>query len=113
MEEIEAQGLKLMTNTTAFDVLTPEEIARRITESSGVQMTGRTVWEKARRLGIAKKLGRSMLIAIDDIPQLLQIEKTSDAMPTVRGNLDLSKKALALLKRAQKKQRLARLARTK
>jgi hypothetical protein len=55
-------------------LLTPDEIARRITASSGIHLTGRTVWEKAKRLGIAKKIGRSMLVSIDDIPALLQEE---------------------------------------
>ncbi|WP_457814186.1 hypothetical protein U8C43_24385 [Sinorhizobium meliloti] len=39
-----------MTDNDFLDsLLTPEEIARRITASSGVKMTARTVWEKARR----------------------------------------------------------------
>ncbi|PWE52421.1 hypothetical protein DEM27_31230 [Metarhizobium album] len=58
--------------TDFLDTLrTPEDIAEHISRATGVTMTGRTVWEKARRLGIAKKLGRSMFIAIDDIPLLL------------------------------------------
>lgn len=57
-----------------LDVITPEEVARRITESSGVHFAGRTVWEKAKRIGIAKKIGRTPLIAVSDIPLLLQEE---------------------------------------
>jgi len=56
-------------------VVTPEEIAHRITASTGVQINARTVWEKARRIGVAKKIGRSMLISVEDIPKLLEQEK--------------------------------------
>lgn len=49
-------------------LVSPDEIARRITASSGVLLTARTVWEKANRIEIAKNIGRSMLISIDDIP---------------------------------------------
>lgn len=56
-------------------VVTPEEIARRITASKGIHVNARTVWEKARRIGVAKKIGRSMLISVDDIPKLLEQEK--------------------------------------
>ena len=61
--------------TEFLDTLrTPEDIAEHISRGTGVTMTGRTVWEKARRLGIAKKLGRSMFVAIDDITLLLAPE---------------------------------------
>ncbi|WHO79672.1 hypothetical protein [Rhizobium leguminosarum] len=51
---------------------TPQQIAERISASSGIHLTGRTVWEKAKRIGIAKKIGRSMLISAADIPLLLE-----------------------------------------
>ncbi|WSG73070.1 hypothetical protein U8P80_16165 [Rhizobium beringeri] len=57
---------------------TPQQIAERITASSGIHLTGRTVWEKAKRLGIAKKIGRLMLISADDIPLLLKEETKED-----------------------------------
>lgn len=57
---------------------TPQQIAERISASSGIHVTGRTVWEKARRLGIAKKIGRSMLVSVDDIPLLLKEETKAD-----------------------------------
>jgi hypothetical protein len=53
---------------------TPQQIAERIKAASGAHITARAVWEKARRLGIAKKIGRSMLISVDDIPLLLEEE---------------------------------------
>ncbi|MGW9949818.1 hypothetical protein J2W92_005169 [Rhizobium leguminosarum] len=57
---------------------TPLQIAERIKASSGAHITARTVWEKAKRLGLAKKIGRSMLISADDIPLLLKEETKSD-----------------------------------
>ncbi|MBB3743758.1 hypothetical protein FHX10_003257 [Rhizobium sp. BK591] len=57
---------------------TPQQIAERISASSGIHVTGRSVWEKARRLGIAKKIGRSMLVSVDDIPLLLKEETKAD-----------------------------------
>jgi hypothetical protein len=102
---------------TLDDLLTPDEIARRITASSGVNMTGRTVWEKARRIGVSKKIGRSMLISAVDIPALLQEEKKSKwpkssseersttittPMPTVNSGSE----ALALLQKSRRKRKL-------
>jgi hypothetical protein len=58
--------------------MTPDEIARHISESSGAHITGRTVWDKAKRLGLSKKIGRLMLISIDDIPKLLVQEDTKE-----------------------------------
>lgn len=55
-------------------LVSPDEIARRITASSGVLLPTRTVWEKANRIGVARKIGRSLLISIDDIPALLKQE---------------------------------------
>jgi hypothetical protein len=72
---------------------TPQQIAERITASAGVRITARTVWEKSRRLGIAKKIGRSMLVSIDDIPLLLK-EETKAERPVLTGAQALS----ALLK---------------
>lgn len=60
------------------NLVTPDRIAERISASSGIHLTGRTVWEKAMRLGIAKKIGRSMLISVDDIPLLLKEETKQD-----------------------------------
>ncbi|MGO6834996.1 hypothetical protein ACCS87_02540 [Rhizobium ruizarguesonis] len=57
---------------------TPKQIAERISASSGIHVTGRTVWEKARRLGIAKKIGRAMLVSVEDIPLLLKEETKAD-----------------------------------
>ena len=67
-----------MTEQLLDKLRTPDQIADRITASSGIHLTGRTVWEKARRLGIAKKIGPSMLISIDDIPLLLKEETKED-----------------------------------
>lgn len=53
---------------------TPQQIAERISAASGLHITARTIWEKARRIGIGKKVGRSMLISVDDIPSLLKEE---------------------------------------
>ncbi len=53
---------------------TADQIAERITASTGTHITARTVREKARRLGVAKKIDRSMLISVDDIPLLLKEE---------------------------------------
>lgn len=92
-------------------VITPEEVARRITASSGVHMTERTVWEKAKRLGIAKKLGRSMFIHIDDIPRLLEMEPTAKDRDRQRADdwigEQTKKKALKLI-REQKAAKKAR-----
>ncbi|MBY3183345.1 hypothetical protein HFO24_16965 [Rhizobium laguerreae] len=59
-------------------LVTPDKIAERISAASGIHLTGRTVWEKAKRLGIAKKIGRSMLISTADIPLLLKEETKAD-----------------------------------
>ncbi|WEX76862.1 hypothetical protein PYH37_005213 [Sinorhizobium numidicum] len=84
-------------------LLTPEEIARRITASSGVHMTARTVWEKAKRLGVAKKIGRSPLIHLSDVPRLLEVEKHI-RLPAYRSDFDpiasnSRKRALAALRK--------------
>ncbi|MDX0226780.1 hypothetical protein RWA06_02035 [Sinorhizobium meliloti] len=108
-----------MTDNDFLDgLLTPEEIARRITASSGVHMTARTVWEKARRIGVAKKIGRSMLISIEDVPALLREEKPKRSAylydpisaPTI---VHRPGDALAALKRARKKRQKARLEKAK
>jgi len=57
---------------------TAQQIAERITESTCAHITARTVWEKAKRLGIAKKIGRTMLVSVDDIPLLLKEETKAD-----------------------------------
>jgi len=83
-------------------LLTPEEIARRITASSGVNITARTIWEKARRIGVARKIGRAMLIAVEDIPLLLKEETKSEK----RERLMLKSSrpdALAMLRQFRKK----------
>ncbi|MGO8172724.1 hypothetical protein ACC764_19710 [Rhizobium ruizarguesonis] len=65
--------------TDGLDSLfTPDKIAERISAASGIHLSGRTVWEKAKRLGIAKKIGRSMLISAADIPLLLKEETKAD-----------------------------------
>ncbi|WP_376742148.1 hypothetical protein [Ensifer canadensis] len=88
--------------TILDSLLTPEEIARRITASSGVHMTARTIWEKARRIGVAKKIGRAMLVAVEDIPALLKEETKTE-----RHERLISKSsrpdALAMLRQARKK----------
>jgi hypothetical protein len=99
--------------TPSFDILdklmTPEDIARRITESSGVRLTGRTVWEKARRIGVAKKIGRSMLISVDDILALLREEDKK----AQREKAAIAGRALEELKRSRKKLQKARLEKMK
>jgi|GEM_PF-2021651 len=108
-----------MTDNDFLDgLLTPEEIARRITASSGVKMTARTVWDKARRIGVAKKIGRSMLISIEDVPALLREEKRKRnaylydpiSAPTI---VHQPGDALAALKRARKKRQKTRLEKVK
>jgi hypothetical protein len=111
-----------MTESRPLDLdrlVSPEEIARRITASSGVLLTARTVWEKARRIGVAKKIGRSMLIAVDDIPALLK-EEDKKAWRRRDNHTALDPEfivmpgdALAALKRARKKQQKARLEKMK
>ncbi|WP_455918871.1 hypothetical protein [Ensifer canadensis] len=92
-----------MSNDDLLDgLLTPDEIARRITASSGVKMTARTVWEKARRIGVAKKIGRAMLIAVEDIPALLK-EETKTERREFRSRIRTGAAALAELQRARKK----------
>ncbi len=90
-----------MVPTILDSLLTPEEIARRITASSGVHMTARTVWEKARRIGVAKKIGRAMLVAVDDIPLLLKEETKTERLDRLR-NKSSRPDALTLLHRARK-----------
>jgi hypothetical protein len=63
-----------MTIALLDKYLTPDQIAERINATAGVPLTGRTVWDKAKRIGVAQKIGRSMLISIDDIPLLLKME---------------------------------------
>lgn len=83
-------------------LLTPEDIASRIEAASGVTISPRTIWEKAKRLGVSKKIGRSRLIHVDDIPRLLESEqkhpKSSTESSCTVGPRDSTAKALALLK---------------
>jgi transposase len=100
-------------NIPALDrLVTPEEIAGRISSSSGVSMSARTVWEKARRVGVSRKIGRAMLISIDDIPELLKEEKTKWQKSTNAARsttsvsvapVDSTGKALALLQKKKRK----------
>ncbi|MBB4272821.1 hypothetical protein [Rhizobium mongolense] len=85
------------------NLLTPHQIAERITASTGIHLTGRTVWEKARRLGIAKKIGRSMLISIDDIPLLLKEETKEDKRERLmdQSAIRTGEQALAMLRKAR------------
>jgi len=94
-------GEKEMTDQLLDNRRTPAQIAERITASPGIHLTDRTVWEKARRLGIAKKVGRSMFISIDDVPKLLQQEKERH-VPISKAN------ALEILRRHRKKQENAK-----
>ncbi|HEV7305188.1 hypothetical protein [Ensifer sp.] len=92
-----------MTKDDLLDgLLTPEEIARRITASSGVHMTARTIWEKARRIGVAKKIGRAMLVAVEDIPALLKEESKTEKRERLIKKSNRPD-ALAMLQRARKK----------
>lgn len=75
---------------------TPDDIAKQITAATSVPMTGRTVWERARRLGIGKKMGRTPMIHIDDISALLAYD-----IPT-RSSMRKGE-ALRLLHQARKK----------
>jgi ribosomal protein L18E len=54
---------------------------------------------------VAKKIGRSMLIAIDDIPALLKDEDKKAR----RENAESTKKVLAYLEKSEKDKRKARL----
>lgn len=98
MEKIETSGriVKDKDATILDSLLTPEEIARRITTSSSVHVSARIVWEKARRIGVAKKIGRSPLISAEDIPLLLQEEKSKSPVNSGRA-------ALAMLQRSRRK----------
>ncbi|MDX1195290.1 hypothetical protein GOL96_29790 [Sinorhizobium medicae] len=92
-----------MTDNDFLDgLLTPEEIARRITASSGVHMTARTVWEKARRIGVAKKIGRSPLIHLSDVPRLLEEETKSERRAHLT-RITTGPAALSILQKARKK----------
>ncbi|MBB3444233.1 hypothetical protein [Rhizobium sp. BK379] len=72
------------------DILrTPQQIAERINAASGAHITARAVWEKARRLGVARKIGRAMLVSVDDIPLLLK-EETKTKRPVLTGAQALS-----------------------
>lgn len=90
------------TRTLIDGLLTPEEIARRITASSGVHMTARTVWEKARRIGVAKKIGRAMLVAVEDIPLLLKDETKAEKRERLIKKSSRPD-ALTMLRQARKK----------
>ncbi|MGO4196904.1 hypothetical protein AB4Z13_16235 [Rhizobium sp. YAF28] len=82
---------------------TPQQIAERITESTGVRITARTVWEKAKRLGVAKKIGRSMLVSVEDIPRLLKEETNADKREViVKSAVVTSDQALAMLRKARR-----------
>ncbi|EJL54381.1 hypothetical protein PMI09_02472 [Rhizobium sp. CF122] len=96
-----------MSDQLLGNLRTPDQIAERITASTGINLTGRTVWEKARRLGIAKKIGRSMLISIDDIPLLLKQETKEDRRERVyhAAATISTEKALALLIRKARKKK--------
>ncbi|MGO4619960.1 hypothetical protein AB4Z34_33445 [Ensifer sp. 2YAB10] len=83
-------------------LLTPEEIARRITASSGAHITGRTIWEKARRIGVAKKIGRTPLISIEDIPLLLNEETKTERLDRLKKKSSRPD-ALTMLRQARKK----------
>lgn len=91
------------------NLLTPQQIAERITASAGVRITARTVWEKAKRLGICKKIGRSMLVSVEDIPLLLKEETKEDKAErresernALRPPLERLRKARAARERAKK-----------
>jgi hypothetical protein len=84
-------------------LLAPDQISERITASTGIHLTGRTVWEKACRLGIANKIGRSMLISIDDIPLLLKQETKKDRREQLMAKrvVRTGNEALKMLHRAR------------
>jgi hypothetical protein len=86
---------KQMTIALLDKYLTPDQIAERINATAGVPLTGRTVWDKAKRIGVAQKIGRSMLISIDDIPLLLKMENKREQIE--------AKISARQLKSAQKK----------
>lgn len=62
-------------------LMSPQQNSERIKASAGVTLAPRTIWEKARRIGVAKKIGRSMLIHVDDIPRLLEPKTKPDWWP--------------------------------
>lgn len=53
-------------------LVTVEEIARRLTASSGTNITVRAIWPKAQLLGVARKIGRVRFVHQDDIHKLFQ-----------------------------------------
>ncbi|KAA9386923.1 hypothetical protein [Neorhizobium galegae] len=95
------------------NLLTPQQIAERIKASAGVTLATRTIWEKARRIGVAKKIGRSMLIHVDDIPKLLEPESKPNLWPRSgepavylpSGPRSSTNRALALLKKNRKQKK--------
>jgi hypothetical protein len=95
------------------NLLSPQQIAERIKASSGVTLAPRTIWEKARRIGVAKKIGRSMLIDADDIPKLLEPESKPNLWPRSgepavylpSGPRSSKDRALALLKKNRRRQK--------
>ncbi len=91
-----------MVPTILDGLLTPEEIARRITTSSGVHVTARTVWEKARRIGVGKKIGRATLVAVEDIPLLLKEETKAEKRERLIKKSNRPD-ALTMLRQARKK----------
>jgi len=76
---------------------TPDDIAKQISEDAGTPMTGRTVWDRAKRLGLGKKMGRTPMIHVDDIPELLVVEMPKPSR--VRNGQD----ALRTLHQARRK----------
>jgi len=82
--------------TLLDQVITPTEAARRIQASSGVAVSARTIWEKARRIGIAKKLGRDCFLLISDIPKLMEPESAPRGKR--RGRIDSTAAVIRLLR---------------
>ncbi|WP_165219557.1 winged helix-turn-helix domain-containing protein [Affinirhizobium pseudoryzae] len=78
-------------------LLTPKAVADRISRSTGVTVTARTVWERARAMGLGKKVGRTPLVHIDDVPKILEFPRRE---PPPEPNKN--SKTLAALRRARR-----------
>lgn len=94
-------------------LLTPEQIANRINKSAGADVSARAIWDKAKRLGLSIKIGRTPMISAESIPALLQQEKrkwqtssdeeSSTTTISPMRQVSSGSEALALLQKSRRK----------
>jgi hypothetical protein len=94
---------KTAVNDFLDGLRTPAQIADQISAATGVAVAARTVWEKAKRLGIGKKIGRQPMIHVDDILKLLMDEKS--AKQEARLNALSNRRLAASLRKLSSKKR--------